>query len=125
MHAVIAQQVGIGFHRSEVVDGDNLDVLAVGFGDGAQDIAADAAESVNGNAYCHKSRSRLVQSAAARCTTTHIVISYIFPSLVSAACATASAVIPNFLYSSLYGALAPNEVMPIKMPSEPMMASQP
>src|SRR5262249_47173304 len=66
-----------------------------------------------------------LQAAAPRCTTTHIDFRYVFPSLVSTACTTASAVIPNFLYSSLYGALAPNDVMPTKMPSEPMIASQP
>ena len=28
MHAVVAQEVRIGFHRTQIVDGDDLDVLA-------------------------------------------------------------------------------------------------
>ena len=48
---VVAQQVRVGFDRAEVVDGDDFDVLAVGLDDGAQDIAADAAETVDGNPY--------------------------------------------------------------------------
>ena len=44
MHAVVAQQVRVGLDRAEIVDGDDLDVLALGFSDGAQDVAADAAE---------------------------------------------------------------------------------
>ena len=32
---------------------DHFDVLAAGFGDGAQNVAADAAEPVDGNAHCH------------------------------------------------------------------------
>ena len=44
------QQMGIGFRRREVVDRHDFDVLAPGFDDGAQHIAADAAEAVNGNA---------------------------------------------------------------------------
>ena len=45
MHGVEAQQVGIGLDRAEIVDPDHLDILAAGFRDGSQDIAADAAES--------------------------------------------------------------------------------
>ena len=33
----------------EIVDGDHLDVLALGLDDGAQHVAADAAKSVDGN----------------------------------------------------------------------------
>jgi hypothetical protein len=54
----------IGLDRTEIVDGYDLDVLAVGFGNGAQNVAADAAETVNGNAYCHEHHSRLFQCAA-------------------------------------------------------------
>ena len=60
MHAVEAQQVRVGLDRAEIVDGDHLDVLAAGFGDGAQDVAADAAEAIDGNAYRHVSHSRTV-----------------------------------------------------------------
>ena len=50
---VEAQQMGVGFHRPEIVDADDLDVLALGLGDGAQDVAADAAEPIDGNANSH------------------------------------------------------------------------
>ena len=39
----------VGLDRREVVDGDDLDILAPGFHDGAQDVAADAAEPVDGD----------------------------------------------------------------------------
>jgi hypothetical protein len=41
--------VGVGFHRAEIVDRHDVDVLAAGFVNGAHDIAADAAKSVDGN----------------------------------------------------------------------------
>ena len=53
MHAVVAQQMRIGLDRAEIVDGDDVDVLAAGFMDGAQDVAADAAKSVDGNSDGH------------------------------------------------------------------------
>ncbi len=53
MHAIVAQQVRVGFHRAEVVDTDDLDVLAPGFDDGAQDVTADAAEAINTNTNGH------------------------------------------------------------------------
>src|SRR6516162_6303521 len=43
----------IGLHRSEVVDADHLDVLAIVLGDGAQHVAADAAKAVDGDPNCH------------------------------------------------------------------------
>ena len=49
VHGVEAQQMRIGFDRREIVDGDDLDVLAVCLGDGAQHVAADAAKSVDGD----------------------------------------------------------------------------
>ena len=53
MHAVEAQQMGVGLDRAEIVDGDHVDVLAAGFVDGAHDVAADAAKSVDGNSDGH------------------------------------------------------------------------
>src|SRR5262249_5532349 len=53
VYAVVAEQMCVGFDRSEVVNGDDLDILPAGFGDGAQDVAADAAKPVNGNTHCH------------------------------------------------------------------------
>ena len=53
MHAVIAQEMRIGFDRAQIVDRDDIDILAAGFDDGAQDIAADAAKSVDCDANRH------------------------------------------------------------------------
>jgi hypothetical protein len=49
--------MSVGFDRSKVVDAHDLDVGAAGFDDGAQDIAADAAKSVNKNSHRHFLRS--------------------------------------------------------------------
>ena len=49
MDGVEPQQMGVGFHRAEVVDGHDVDVLAAGLIDGANDVAADAAEAVDGD----------------------------------------------------------------------------
>ena len=54
VHAVIAQQVCVRFNRSEVVNGNDFNIFATGFSNGAQDIAADAAKSVNANTDCHE-----------------------------------------------------------------------
>ena len=53
MHAVEAQQMGVGLDRAEIVDADHLDVPTAGLGDGAQDVAADAAKPVDCDADCH------------------------------------------------------------------------
>ena len=53
MHAVEAQQMGVGLDRAEIVDGHHVDVLAAGFVDGAHDVAADAAKSVDANSDGH------------------------------------------------------------------------
>ena len=50
---VVTQQVGVGLDRPEIVDRHDLDVLAPGFDDRAQDVAADAAEAVDGNLHRH------------------------------------------------------------------------
>jgi len=47
--------MGVGLDRAEVVDADDLDVLAAGLGDGPQDVAADAAKTVDSDADCHVS----------------------------------------------------------------------
>ncbi len=52
--AVKTQQVGVGLDRAEIVDGDDLDVLAARFHNGAQHVAADAAEAVNGDLHSHE-----------------------------------------------------------------------
>ena len=53
MDAVVAQQVGVGLDRAEVVDGDDVDVLAARLIDGTHDVAADAAETIDGNSNGH------------------------------------------------------------------------
>ena len=53
VHGVVAQQVGVGLDRAEIVDGHDLDVLAAGFDDGAQDVAPDAPEAVDGDPDSH------------------------------------------------------------------------
>src|SRR5579862_9159665 len=53
VHAVEAQQVGVGLDRAEIVDADHFDVLAAGLGDGTQHVAADAAKPVDSDPDCH------------------------------------------------------------------------
>ncbi|MNV68069.1 hypothetical protein D3C71_1608990 [compost metagenome] len=51
VHAVVLEQVGIHGAVAQVVDGDDLQVLAVALGiQCAQDVAPDAAESIDGDA---------------------------------------------------------------------------
>ncbi|MNR19208.1 hypothetical protein D3C85_1359860 [compost metagenome] len=51
VHAVVLEQVGIHRAVAQVVDGDDLQVLAVALGiQCAQDVAPDAAESIDGDA---------------------------------------------------------------------------
>ena len=49
MDGVELQQVGVGLDRAQVVDRHDVDVLAAGLIDGANDVAADAAEAVDGD----------------------------------------------------------------------------
>ena len=53
VHGVETQKVRIGLDRRQVVYGDDFDIVAVGFDDGTQNIAADAAKPVDGNANRH------------------------------------------------------------------------
>ena len=48
-----AQQVGVGLDRAEIVDRHDLDVRAAALDDGAQDVAADATEPVDGDLHRH------------------------------------------------------------------------
>ena len=54
MDTVIAQKMGGGFNRAQIIDGDNFDVGAAAFDDRAQHVAANAAKSIDGNFYGHK-----------------------------------------------------------------------
>ena len=49
MDRIKAQKMGIGFHRTQIIDGDHLDIGSAALDDGPQDVAADAAESVDGD----------------------------------------------------------------------------
>src|SRR6476659_8191987 len=53
MYGIVAKQVCVGLDRGEIVDGEDLDVLAPGLDGGAQNVAADAAKSVDRYAYRH------------------------------------------------------------------------
>ncbi len=53
MHRVETQQMRVGLDRAEIVDADHLDIPAAGLGDGAQDVAADAAKPVDRDPDCH------------------------------------------------------------------------
>jgi hypothetical protein len=57
MHAIKAQEMRVGFHRPEIVDTHHFDVRAATFGDGAKDIAADSAKSIDGDPDCHDRNS--------------------------------------------------------------------
>jgi len=50
---IVAQQMGVGFHRTQIVEGDDLDIVAPAFQDGAQHQAADAPESVDRDTNWH------------------------------------------------------------------------
>ena len=53
MDRVEAQEVGIGFHRAEIVDGHHFDIGAAALDDRPQNVAADTAKSIDGDANCH------------------------------------------------------------------------
>src|SRR5262249_29733779 len=55
VHRVVAQQMRVGFDRSEIVQRNDVDILAAGFGDSAQDVAPDAAKSVDSDPDGHGS----------------------------------------------------------------------
>ena len=50
---IVAQQVRVGLHVAQVVEGDDGEVGAAGFVNCAQDVAADPPESVDGDANRH------------------------------------------------------------------------
>ena len=50
MHGIEAQQVGVGLDRSEIIDGEDFDILASRLDSRAQNVAADAAKSIDGYA---------------------------------------------------------------------------
>jgi hypothetical protein len=46
--------MGVGFRRTDIVDGDHLDIRAAILGHGAKRIAADSPESVDCYSDCHE-----------------------------------------------------------------------
>ncbi|BDW85612.1 hypothetical protein MACH21_17890 [Roseicyclus marinus] len=65
MDAIEAQEMGVGLDRAEVVDRDHLDIRASRFDDGAQHVAADASESVDGDFDGHVSLPMIAYRACA------------------------------------------------------------
>ena len=53
VHAVVAQQMRVGFDRTQIVHADDLDVVRSALHDGAQDQTPDAAEAVDRDANSH------------------------------------------------------------------------
>jgi hypothetical protein len=74
VHRVVSQQMRVGLDRAEIVDADDLDIGALGLGDGAQHIAADAAETVDGDADRHGTRLLPISSGPGRTQGIHIVV---------------------------------------------------
>ena len=63
MHAVVLEQVGIVLRGGQIVDRDDLNVAALGFGEGAQHVASDAAEAGDGDFHGHSNVLMLVERA--------------------------------------------------------------
>src|SRR5690606_34331449 len=55
MYRIVAEEMRIGFDRSKIVDGDDLDILASRFQDCPDDIAADPAKSIDSYPHSHRS----------------------------------------------------------------------
>ena len=53
MNGVIAQKMRIGFHRTQIVDGDDMQVSASRFDNESQNIAANAPEAVDRHSHGH------------------------------------------------------------------------
>jgi hypothetical protein len=60
---VVLQQVGVGLGVRQVVNGDDINGIAVLFGDGAESDAPDASETVNSNFDWHESTPLLFIAA--------------------------------------------------------------
>ena len=58
MHRIEAQQMSIGFHRAQIVDCDDLNIVAVLFDDRAQDISANPPKPVDCNFNGHLNSPR-------------------------------------------------------------------
>ncbi len=65
--------MGVGLDRAEIVDRDDLDVVAARFDDGAQHVAADAAEAVDGDFGGHWAFPLLMRSLARAATASAVM----------------------------------------------------
>ena len=95
------KQMRIGLDRRQIVYGDDFDVVTVRFDDGAQNIAADAAKPVDGDANRHSylpvslRRQPEMRGGDFYMSYSYLVILYDFPNRTNAASATFSAVMPK------------------------------
>src|SRR6185312_3829030 len=64
VHAVVFEQMRVGFDRAEIVDPDDLDLAVRMLHRGAEDQAADPPEAVDRNPYRHLNLSRLGSTPA-------------------------------------------------------------
>src|SRR4030088_827600 len=132
--------MGVGLDRAEVVDTDHLDILAAGLGNSPEHIAADAAKPIDCDPDCHSTSPQRFKHPAVcgqigrfNALNIQALQSAIIPfrrryfafSRFDTASTTAPDVMPKCLYSALAGALAPKLLMPTKIPSGPITASQP
>ena len=53
VYAVIAQQMGMSFNRTGIVDGNDFDIFALQFMDGAISQTTNTTEAVDGDTDCH------------------------------------------------------------------------
>jgi hypothetical protein len=55
--------MGVGLDRAEIVDGDDLDVGALGLIDRPQHVAANAAKSVDRDPDCHSTSPQRLETS--------------------------------------------------------------
>ena len=114
MHGVVAGQVCVGFGVAEIVERDDLDLLlAIGLVQRAQDVAADAAVTIDSDFDGHSCSSDKGDSSTCRPRSAGYRFS---PSSRSAVCTMFSAVNPKCLNRSFATPDAPKVVMPMTAP---------
>ena len=64
MHTVILQHMRIGFDTAQIVNRNDIDILAATFDNPAQHQTTDTSKSVNGYIYCHVFSPRKSYSAS-------------------------------------------------------------
>jgi hypothetical protein len=63
MHGIEAKQMGIGLDRTQIIDGNHFDVVALSFKDSAQDIAANSPKPVDCDSQGHSTPEEFTNSA--------------------------------------------------------------